>query len=335
MSITRSFMLAFVLAGGCGNDLPSAGECAIPAATGDPVVTQVPLVGQAAFFDDLRYSPALGKVLAAPEGAGRIFVVDPETLEVAMISANGGTASVDADARTIFAADRGNDRIVAFDAASGALLTSIDLGANPDYVRVVPGGGELWVTLPGEGRIEVISIAEDPVALARVDSIRIPGAPEGLTFGEGRGYTQAGGSAITIDIAQRLVVGEDATGCGSSHGFPQVDDGYGLVVAGCGSAGGAAVVSREGKQLTGFEAGGDAAVLAYDGARHHLYLRGDPGSNLAMIAVCPDGGMTVMAEVPISDSGHASTVDELGNVWIADATTGGLQRVSDPFAGTE
>jgi len=324
-----------VLAAACGNDLPPPGVCPIPAAARDPELTAVPLVGRAAYFDDLRYAPALGKVLAAPEGVGRLFVVDPGTLEVAELATAPGTASADANARTIFTLDRGSDRLVAFDAATLARVGSVDLGANPDYVRVAPGGGEVWVTLPGQDRIDVIAASGDPVALARTGMIAIPGAPEGLVFGDGRAYTQTGGQLIAIDVARRLVVGDWSTGCGSSHGFPQVDDGYGLAVAGCRSSGGAAVLSQGGERRAGYESRGDAAVLAYDAARHHLYLRGDPGSTLSMIAVCPDGGTSVMAEVPIANEGHASTADDRGDVWVADATTGGLQRISDPFASTE
>jgi hypothetical protein len=319
----------------CGNDLPSSGSCAIPTASSEPVVTPVALVGQAAYFDDLHFAPALGKLIAAPEGVGRMFLVDPETLDVTTIGTSGGTASADADARNVYAIDRGSDRVVAYDATSGDLITSVNLDANPDYIRLAPGGTELWITLPGRDRIDIVAIGGDPVSLARVDSVSISGAPEGLTFGEGRAYTQTGGRAITIDIASRLVVGEADSGCGASHGFPQVDDAYGLVFSGCHASGGAGVVSRDGDQVSGIEVGGDAAVLAYDGARHHFYLRGDPGSDLAMIAVCPDGGMSEMARVPISDSGHASTVDDLGNVWVADAKTGGLFRISDPFESTE
>jgi hypothetical protein len=78
-----------------------------------------------------------------------------------------------------------------------------------------------------------------------------------------------------------------------------------------------------------------AAVLAYDGARHHLYVRGVAGTTLAMLAVCPDGGLEVMAEIPISEQGHASTTDGRGQVWLADATTGRLVRIRDPFASTD
>ncbi len=320
---------------GCSNRLKDPGQCPIPTATGEPVVTNVPLFGQPAYFDDLHFAPALGKVLAAPEGVARMYVVDPETLATTTIGTSGGTASADADERTIFTVDRSNDRVEAYDATTGEKVASLPLGANPDYVRMVPGGGELWVTVPGEDRIDVIGVTGTPATLARVDSIGVPGAPEGLTFGGGRGYTQAGGRVIAVDIARRLVVGEWNTGCDGSHGFAQVDEAYGLVFAGCKSSGGAAVLTREGKELTGFEGGGADAVLAYDSTRHHFYLRGDPGSTLSMIAVCRDGGMSVMAGVPIPNEGHASTIDGRGNVWLADATTGGLVRVSDPFASAE
>ena len=320
---------------GCSSQLKDPGRCPIPPAAGEPVVTDVPLSGEPAYFDDLHYAPALGKVLAAPEGLARMYVVDPETLMTTTIATTGGTASADADDRTIFAVDRSRDGVDAYDAATGEKVASLPLGANPDYVRVVPGGGELWVTIPGQDRIDVIAVTGTPPTLARVGAIALPGAPEGLTFGDGRGYTQAGGRVIAVDIARRIVVAEWDSGCDPSHGFAQVDDGYRLVFAGCKSSGGAAVLSQDGKELTGFEAGGGEAVLAYDRTRHHFYLRGDPGSTLAMLAVCRDGGMSVMAEIAIPDEGHASTVDGRGNVWISDATTGGLIRISDPFASTE
>lgn len=330
----RTPLLVLVLVG-CSNELKDPGQCPVPTASGEPVVTSVPLFGQPAYFDDLHYAPALGKVLAAPDGVARMYVVDPETLATTMIGTSGGTASADADPTTIFTVDRSNDHVDAYDASTGDKIATLALGANPDYLRVVPGAGELWVTIPAQDQIDVIAVTGSPATLARVDSIAIPGAPEGLTFGDGRAYTQAGGRVIAIDVERRLVVGEWDTGCDASHGFAQVDDAYRLVFAGCKSSGGAAVLSREGDELTGFTVGGAETVLAYDSTRHHFYLRGDPGSTLAMLAVCRDGGMSVMTEVAIPDHGHASTVDGRGNVWLADATTGGLIRISDPFASTE
>ena len=96
---------------GCGNDLPPPGSCAIPSAAGEPSVMAVPLVGHEAYFDDLHFAPALGKVLAAPEGVSQLYVVDPATLEVKTIATTGGTASADADAAFIYTVDRSNDRV--------------------------------------------------------------------------------------------------------------------------------------------------------------------------------------------------------------------------------
>ena len=330
----KKYLLLVAIAG-CGNDLPSSGSCAVPSANGEPTVVQVPLAGRPASFDDLRYAPALGKVIAAPEGVGRIYLVDPDTNEVTTIAAGGGTASADADATHVYAIDRSNDRVVAYDIATASAISSAELDGNPDYMRLAPDGKEIWVTVPGRDRIDIVSITGTPPTLARSGTIQTPGAPEGLTFGDGRAYTQSGGRAIAIDVASKRVVGDWDTGCGGSHGFAQVDDGYGLVIAGCHSSGGAAVLTNNGKLRTGIEVGGDATILAYDHVRHHLYLRGDPGGNLRMIAMCRDGGMTVMAEVAISNSGHASAADESGNVWVGDATTGGLQKINDPFASTE
>ncbi|HEU0033469.1 MAG TPA: hypothetical protein VFQ53_22715 [Kofleriaceae bacterium] len=319
-----------LVAAACGNDLPPPGECVVATGDGEATAVNVPLVGRAAGFDDVRYSPQLGKVVAAPEGTGRVFLVEPDSMATTQIAVPGGVASADASATTVYAADRGNDRIVAFDAASGAAGPTRDLGANPDYVRVAPTTGEVWVTLPGRDRVDVL----DGASLQPLGSVDVSGAPEGLTFDRGgRAYVQNGGRVIAIDVARRVVVDEWDSGCGASHGFPQFDDDYGLAIAGCRSNGGVGVIAN-GDAVAGFEAGGGEAILAYDPVRHHLYVRGDPGPTLDVLAVCSGGGTSVLARVPISDSGHGATADDRGHVWVADATTGGLIRITDPFPAT-
>jgi hypothetical protein len=100
---------------------------------------------------------------------------------------------------------------------------------------------------------------------------------------------------IQIDVAGRRVIAEWETGCGSSHGFPQVDEDFGLAIAGCSASGGIGVTTTTGDKRAGFEAGGSSAILAYDGLKHHLFVRGDPGSTLDILAVCSDGGTSVLA----------------------------------------
>jgi len=316
----------------CGNNLPGPGTCEAPPGSGAPELVDVPLIGRGG-YDDLRFSPQLGKVIAAPEGTGQLFLVDPETLENQPLQVPVGVASADASATTVYAADRGNDRIVAIDVATGQQVASGGTDGNPDYVRFSPAAPEVWVTLPGRNQLEVL----DATSLQVIDRVDVPVAPEGLTFDAmGRVYTQdaASGKVIVIDAARRLVLDELGTGCGTSHGFPQVDRDYDLVIGGCSASGGAGIVTGGGDLASGIEAGGAAAILAYDATKHHLFLRGDPGDTLDIIAVCSSGGLTVLAQVPIADHGHGATVDDKGRVWVCNANTGGLQRITDPFEAT-
>ena len=77
--------------------------------------------------------------------------------------------------------------------------------------------------------------------------------------------------------------------------------------------------------------GGGEAIIAYDPVRHHLYVRGDGSGTLDLLAICSDGQLGKLASVSISSEGHGASADDRGHVWVADATTGGVFRVTDPF----
>lgn len=325
----RPVLCLFLVA--CGNDLPSSGMCEVATNGEMPSVDHVALAGHAAGYDDLRYSPQLGKVLAVPSGTARVYLIDPDSMAVSMAAVPGGSESVDASATTVYVLDRGGDQIVTIDAATMTTTHTQGTSGNPDYVRFSPASSEVWVTLPGRDSIQIL----DGATLAPVGTIDLSGSPEGLTFDStGHAYTQSGGRIIQIDVASRRVSGEWDTGCGSSHGFPQVDEAYGLVIGGCASNGGIGVTTTRGKKLAGFEAGGDAAILAHDGTKHHLFVRGDPGTTLEILAVCSDGGTSVLGSVELSMNGHGATVDDRGHAWVADANTGAVFRITDPFATT-
>ncbi|HUS27105.1 MAG TPA: hypothetical protein VMZ53_01300 [Kofleriaceae bacterium] len=328
----RSVIGLTLLLAACGNDLAPPGTCQVPTGAETPVVDHVQLAGRAASYDDLRYSPELGKVLAVPLGTARIYMIDPDSLAVTTHGAPGGSESVDASATTIFIIDRSNRRVVAIDAESGAMLGAQDTSGYPDYVRFVEKTSELWVTVPGRKRIQIMSAA----TLAPLANVDVPGAPEGLTISStgDTAFTQAGGRIIELDVSTRSVTGVWETGCGSSHGFPQIDEAFGLAIGGCSSNGGIGVTRMGGDKLAGFEAGGDSAILAYDSARHHLFVRGDPGATLDILGVCSDGGTSVLGSVELSMNGHGATVDDRGHVWVADADNGAVYRITDPFPAT-
>jgi hypothetical protein len=324
-------IVCLLLVVACGNDLPPPGMCEVATNGEVPEVVSVVLAGHVTGYDDLRYSPQLGKVLAVPEGDGRLFIIDPDSLAVTTIAVPRSSESADATASTIYVLDRSADQILAFDATSLARTAMQGTTGNPDYVRAARTAPEIWVTIPSRNRIEIL----DARTLAPIDGVDVPGAPEGLTFDTaGLAYTQTGGRMIQIDVARRLVVGEWDTGCGSSHGFPQLDEDYGLAIAGCSRSGGIGVTTTSGEMRAGFEAGGGSAILAYDETKHHLFVRGDPGATLDILAVCSDGGTSVLASVPITGNGHGATVDDRGHAWVCDSTTGSVLRITDPFPAT-
>lgn len=315
----------------CSNDLPPPGMCEVATHGEVPEVVSVTLAGRVTGYDDLRYSPQLRKVLAVPEGDGRLYLIDPDSLAITTVAIPRTSESADATATTIYVLDRSADQILAFDVASLTRTATQGTTGSPDYVRASPTEPEVWVTIPSRNRIEVL----DAATLAPIDSVEVPGAPEGLTFDTtGLAYTQAGGRMIQIDVARRLVIGEWDTGCGSSHGFPQVDEDYGLAIAGCSRNGGIGVTTTSGEKRAGFEAGGSSAILAHDGTKHHLFVRGDPSATLDILAVCSDGGTSILASVEITSNGHGATIDDRGHAWVCDSTTGSVLRITDPFPAT-
>jgi hypothetical protein len=328
----RARWYALAVVAGCGNSLPPPRTCAVATSGQSPDVMLVALPpgGGPATFDDLRYSPELQKVVAAPHGTGFISLIDPDSLAVQSLAAPLGVESADASVTTVYAADRPNDRIVALDIASGATVATGNVPGYPDYVRFSPATNEVWVSLPATNRLEIL----DAGSLAAIGSVTLPAPPEGLTFDGERAYVHANGRVTAVDVLRRSVVGEWATGCGYSHGFPQVDDAFDLAFGGCFKDGGVGVVTMQGELRAGFEVGGGEAILAYDPVRHHLYVRGDGGGTLDLLATCGDGELGVLASVTISNEGHGASADDRGHVWVADATTGGVFRITDPFPGT-
>jgi hypothetical protein len=327
----RSVLCLLLGVAACSNDLPPPGMCEVATNGEMPTVDHVALAGRAAGYDDLRYSPQLGKVLAVPGGTARLYMIDPDSMAVMMTGVPAGAESVDASATTIYVLDRSGDEILAIDVATMATTHTQGTTGNPDYVRFSPTSSEVWVTLPGRDSIQVL----DATTLAPIDTIDLPGSPEGLTFdSNGLAYTQYAGRILQIDVARRTVTGEWDDGCGYSHGFPQVDEAFGFVIGGCGSSGGIGVTTTSGKKLAGYEAGGDAAILAHDGTKHHLFVRGDPGTTLDILGVCSDGGTSVLGSVALSMNGHGATVDDRGHAWVADANAGAVFRITDPFPAT-
>jgi hypothetical protein len=233
-------------------------------------------------------------------------------------------------------ADRDADAILVVDPTSGTILSTFALDSNPDYVRYSRATNEIWISEPGDDRIEILSLADDGL-LSHAAFIATSGGPEGLVFdvSRRRAYGHASGNIAVIDVDQRKQIDSWPTGCGGSHGIPTVDEARGLVFAGCSNRGGGVMLDADdGREIAGYEVGEGTAILGYSPALGHFYLRGDPGRNVAVLAVC-ESGMSLLGTALVSNEGHGMVADDRGNAWVCDRETGGVFRVRDPYPASD
>jgi hypothetical protein len=313
-----------------------------------PITTAVPLpdgppgVG----FDDLRWAPSIGKVLAPAGRTGNLDLVVPTTLAVESIggfsrsetftkgSHGSGTTSADEGGAAVFAIDHETRTIRVVDPASRAIIASAPALADPDYVRYVASTRELWLTEPLTG-IEVFST---PAAGApeHVATIAIAGGPEAIVFDPGRGrvYTNSfAGQTYAVDVASRNIVETWQNGCAISLGLA-LDAERGFVFVAC-AAGSVVVMDAAGggKKLGELTQGAGLDILSYDPGLHHLYVQGATSGDLGIVGVSSAGEPSLLGVVRTAAS-STSVTDEHRNVFVGDPEAGGLIRVRDTYPAT-
>ena len=315
---------------------PADGLAKIPLPNGDPGIG----------FDDLRFSTALGRIIAPAGRSGRVDLVDPATHAITSIDdfAEGisyfgghdfGATSADAGDGILFVTDRTTMRIYAVDPQSQRVWSSASVASSPDYVRYVPATNEAWLSEPDDERIEVFSIGADAQhTLAHAAFIAAAGGPESLVIDgtRGRAYTHLwGGATYGIDVHTRAIVGQWSNGCGASRGIA-VDEASGFVFAGCNE--GKAVVldaAHDGAQLSSLSAGAGVDVIDYSPTLKHLYLPGADSGNMAILGVSAAGQLTLLGTRATVSGGHCVAADDRGNAYVCDPDNGELLVVPDPF----
>jgi hypothetical protein len=345
------FAAALVLLAGSCHDSATAGEGAQPKAISSstaPAPETIPLPsGEGGIgLDDLRYSPALRKVLAPAGRTGNLDLVDPSTGAVTIISGFGatgsyagghgdGTTSVDEGAGYLFAIDRTSKKVDVVDPVKRSIVSAAALAADPDYVRYVSAANELWVTEPDAEQIEVFRLTSGtPPVPEHAAVIAVPGGPESLVIDtkRGRGYTHLWeGTTLAIDVHLRSIVGRWANGCSGSRGIA-LDEGRGFLFVGC--AEGRAVVldvDHDGKELSRAATGEGVDIIDYDARRAHLYFPAAKSATLTILGVSAHGELSVLGTFPAAKGSHCATTDDDGHVFVGDPKAGRLLRVLDPF----
>ena len=326
----RSRLLAAVLLAACGR--PARTDVELPGGR--------PGIG----FDDLRYSPRLGKVLVPAGRSGTLDLLDPGSHEVTAIGGfssrddyggghDDGVTSVDDTGRWLLATDRTSGRLVVVDAGRATIVAVAALGAHPDYVRWVAATREAWVTEPDGERIEIFAVAADG-ALARAGEVAVPGGPESLVIDEvrGRAYTHLwDGATVAIDLAARRILATWPNGCRGSRGIA-LDAERGFLFAAC--AEGTLVlldVAHEGARLAELRPVEGSDVIDYRPELRHLYIVGQTSASLAIVGVSSTGTMTILGKDSAARGSHCVVGDGRGGIYVCDPDHGRILVRKDFF----
>jgi hypothetical protein len=147
------------------------------------------------------------------------------------------------------------------------------------------------------------------------------------------------GLLVATDVKTRKEVGTWPTGCANSHGLVALDEKRGYVFPGClGNATVNVLEDSSGTQLDTFNLGGGESLVAFSSKLNHAYLRGDPGTALAILGVSNGGKLShfstfqmTFADPQKGTNGYCLTADDMGGVWSCDAFAGTVLRYKDSF----
>jgi DNA-binding beta-propeller fold protein YncE len=283
-------------------------------------------------------------VLVPAGRTGTLDLVDPDTLAVTSIPGFGTTASysgghddgptsVDEGNGVLYVTDRTTGKLDVVDPAAGRIISSVALGAGPDYVRFVKATNELWVTEPDADQVEIFSLTSDPtVAPVHAAVVAVTNGPESMVVDNtrGRAYTHRWqATTVAIDLASRAIVAEWQNGCAASRGIA-LDETRGFLFAAC-SEGTTSVldVNNSGKILSSMAKGAGYDVMGYSPQSGHLYLAGSSCGCLVTLGVSAQGALSFISRVDADSSTHCAVADDAGHAWWCDQDRGSVWRVID------
>jgi YVTN family beta-propeller protein len=296
----------------------------------------------------LRYSISLHRVLVPAGRSGRLDLIDPERLAITEIRGfsatpgyagghDDGPTSVDEGNGQLFVTDRTSRKIGVIDARTNAIVGTVSLGAEPDYVRFVASTRELWVTEPDSSQIEIFSVPDSTSLPARVGSISIANGPESLVIDAKRNLAfthRWQKTTVVLDPKTRAVVAEWPNGCTSSRGIA-LDEARGFLFAAC-LEGETSVldVDHGGRVLSSIAAGSGFDVMGYSAKLGHVYLAGRTCRCLVTLGVSAAGKLSLLGRQDAPPETHCVTADDVGHAWVCDPSHGSLVRVTDSFPAT-
>ncbi len=314
------------------------------AARAQPVPVSIPIPGGEAGvgFDDLRFSAALGRLLVPAGRTGSIALLEPAEWRLTRIGGfsaqpefsgghDDGVTSADEGRGFVFATDRTALRLVVVDPADGRVVAWTRLAGSPDYVRYVEPTGEVWVTQPDKEQIEIFRLEGNPPKPVHEAFLAVDGGPESLVIDSrrGRAYTHLWkGRTVAINAKNRGILAKWPNGCEGSRGIA-LDEERNFLFVGCAEGRGVTLDAKTGKILGKVETGDGIDLIDYSPRLGHLYLAAGKSGTLGIAAVSPNGGLSLLAEVPTAKGGHCVAADTSGHVYVCDPKAGRILVVPD------
>jgi DNA-binding beta-propeller fold protein YncE len=325
----------------------AAGPSCSSTSDGDRV--GLPNSGPGIGFDDLRYSSTLHRVLVPGGRSGNLVLIDPDHLTATAIGGfatvadfsgghDDGPTSIDEGKGFLFVTDRTSQKLDVVDTQANSIVGSAAVASNPDYVRFVASTSELWVTEPGNDRIEVFSLSNTmPPVVTNATFIAVNNGPESLVIDSIRGQAYAHrwqSSTVAIDLTGKTIVADWPNGCASSRGIA-LDEARGFLFVAC-LEGTTSVldVAHAGAILSSVAYGSGFDVIGYSASLGHLYLAGSACQCLVTLGVSSAGTLKFLGRNDAPADTHCAVADDVGHAWVCDPKAGALWRVTDPFPGS-
>ena len=295
-------------------------------------------------FDDIRFVPALDRLLVPAGQRGTVDVVSPRTGEARAISGfsvepvyrgghDVGPTSADGTKGLIVVVDRSSRMLSVVDATRETVIASAPLAAKPDLVRLVEARREAWVTEPERERIEVFVLSQDvPPVATHSGFIAALGGPEGLTIDGHRGvaYTHLGSETVAIDLTTHEVMKRWSPGCAAPAGIA-LDDTAALLLVGCGDGQVAVLDLSSTRTVFRLAVGSSVDHVAFDSSLRHLYVPDTRSARLTILAVPRGGNLTVLGTIPTVRGTECVTADGQGHAYLCDPELGRILVVTDPY----
>jgi DNA-binding beta-propeller fold protein YncE len=294
-------------------------------------------------LDDISYSPFLKRVILPGAGTGDIYLLNPASNKLEVISGftkstsfHGGfegVTSADAGDGFIFAVDHGSQQLDVIDAQSHNVVGSTKLAGAPDFVRYVSSMHEIWVTEPHVDRIETFTLSAGKTNPAHHDFLAVFEGPESLLIdnASGRAFTNSRtGTSYVFDLKSGDELKRFKNGCRASRGLG-FDAAHDLLFVGCKEGKLEVLDAKSARLISETTTGAGVDIIAYDPTLAHAYLPAARSATMATIAVSSDGRAKLLGTVDTVHGAHCAAVDQEGGVYVCDPLHGKILVFRDSF----